>query len=158
MSQTRNPVIKFCVLFLVMPAMSISCTTMDWNAFGQGLSNALASTQSQSTSQYSYNYASLEGCAVVASNGQYLGKITRFIHSNSIFNEYGKYGSSYSNTSIWNSHGNYGSKYSSQSPFNPYITNPPKIIRNGSVVAYITVNENIANAINPYALKAYFTK
>lgn len=60
----------------------------------------------------------------------------------SIWNEYGDYGSKYASESIWNEHGDYGSKYSDYSPWNPYGQNPPIIVdRDGNIYGQFTVNE-----------------
>lgn len=72
--------------------------------------------------------ADLEGTAIVAEDGTYLGKITsnRF-DNDSILNEYGDHGGKYSDHSIFNEYGDYGGKYSSHSPFNAYTATPPRI-------------------------------
>ena len=60
---------------------------------------------------------------------------------NSIWNEYGKYGSSYNAKSIWNSYGTYGSNYSAYSPWNSYATYPPVIVdADGGFYGYLTIN------------------
>jgi hypothetical protein len=61
--------------------------------------------------------------------------------SNSIWNEYGTYGSSYSQNSIWNEYGTYGSEYSSYSPWNEYANNPPVVVdHEGNFYGYLTIN------------------
>ena len=72
----------------------------------------------------------------------YLGKLTTNKYdSESIFNEYGTYGSKYSTKSIFNEYGTYGSKYNTQSAFNPYATTPPIIVdSNFNKVGYLTAN------------------
>ena len=74
---------------------------------------------------------------------EYLGKlVTNKYDSDSIWNEYGKYGSKYQTDSIWNEYGKYGSKYQSTSAFNPYATKPPIIVTDsGEFVGYLTANE-----------------
>ena len=63
-------------------------------------------------------------------------------NTNSIWNEYGTYGSSYNANSIWNDYGIYGSEYSSTSPFNSYASDPPVIVdKDGGFYGYFTVNE-----------------
>lgn len=73
----------------------------------------------------------------------YLGKLNASEYdSESIWNEYGYYGSSYSSTSIWNEFSSYGSDYSSYSPFNEYATYPPVIVdAKGNFYGYFTVNK-----------------
>ena len=95
----------------------------------------------------------LDGAAVVANDGEFLGRIESAYSRESILNEYGPYGSEYRRTSIWNEYGPYGGEYSRLSPFNEYTGTPPLIILNGEAVAYLTVNRTL-NGINPFALKA----
>lgn len=62
--------------------------------------------------------------------------------ANSIWNEYGTYGSSFSSESIWNEYGTYGNEYSSYSPWNEYTSTPPVVVDNdGNFYGYFTVNE-----------------
>jgi len=66
--------------------------------------------------------------------------------SNSIFNQYGNYGSEYSSTSIWNKYSNWGSEYSSTSATNLYAQNPPAITdSNRNIVGYLTANRYFSN-------------
>lgn len=73
----------------------------------------------------------------------YLGKlVTNEYDSDSIWNEYGTYGSKYQTKSIWNEYGAYGSQYQTTSAFNPYASKPPQIVTNsGTVIGYLTANE-----------------
>ena len=65
--------------------------------------------------------------------------------SKSIWNEYGTYGSKYSSKSIWNEYGTYGSEYSSYSPWNEYASTPPVIVDSrGNFYGYLTANEFIS--------------
>lgn len=83
----------------------------------------------------------------------YLGKLTSNEYdSESIFNEYGDYGSKYSSTSIWNEYSDYGSKYSNESAFNKYATEPPVIVLKGKIIGYLTLNTSYSNAISPAGL------
>jgi len=83
----------------------------------------------------------------------YLGKITsNTFDKDSIFNEFGTYGSKFQSKSIWNSFGDYGSDFSDNSSFNKFATKPPKIILDGKVIGYLTVNNTLANAISPNGL------
>ena len=91
---------------------------------------------------------------------EYLGKlVTSKYDSDSVYNQYGDYGSKYSSKSIWNEFGNYGSKFSSHSPFNKYASHPPLIIDNkGNLVGKLTIKTTVTNAVNPNDLKAYLEK
>ncbi|SDO42120.1 hypothetical protein [Vreelandella arcis] len=95
----------------------------------------------------------IDGSKVVANDGTYLGVITHEYASNSIINDYGKYGDKYSTESIWNEYGSYGGEYADQSPFNPYTSNPPLIFKNNEAIGRLTVNEHLSGAVNPYILK-----
>ena len=65
--------------------------------------------------------------------------------SESIWNEYGTYGSKYSSKSIWNEYGTYGSEYSSYSPWNEYASTPPVVVDSrGNFYGYLTANEFIS--------------
>lgn len=98
----------------------------------------------------------VENSIIISSDSdkKYLGKIGSSYDSDSIFNEYGKYGGEYSSNSIWNSYSKYGNEYNSYSPFNEYSSNPPMVIKNNRIIAKLTVNDSISNALNPYVLKA----
>jgi len=48
--------------------------------------------------------------------------------SDSIWNEYGIYGSSYNSKSIWNPYSTYGHSYNSDSPWNLYGSNHPAVV------------------------------
>lgn len=48
----------------------------------------------------------------------------------------------YDSNSIWNEYGTYGSEYSSYSPWNEYATEPPVVVdKEGNFYGYLTVNE-----------------
>lgn len=96
----------------------------------------------------------LEGCVIVAEDGQALGVITQNeFAANSLLNEFGKYGSEFSLTSIFNEFGKYGSEFSRLSPFNEFTSTPPRIITpSGQFVGYLTKNKFKTPAINPHAL------
>lgn len=72
-----------------------------------------------------------------AQDGTYLGKLTT---------------DSYDSESIFNEFGTYGSKFSSKSAFNEYASSPPLVIFNGETIGYLTVNKYQADAISPYGL------
>ncbi len=80
---------------------------------------------------------------------EYLGKlVTDKYDSDSIWYNYGDYGSKYKSSSIWNTFGDYGSKYSNTSAFNEHATKPPKIVdNNGKLIGYLTSNEHITDGM-----------
>ncbi len=80
-----------------------------------------------STSEEKYNYNIPYGTILLIYGGQdhkdYLGKINASKYdSESIWNEYGKYGSRYNSKSIWNEYGTYGSKYNVSLRRNAYCS------------------------------------
>ena len=97
----------------------------------------------------------VRGAKLIAQDNEktYLGEITNRYASNSIFNEYGNYGSKYSSNSIWNEFTTFGSEYSYYSPFNEYTSTPPMIIKNRRIVGYLTANKTIGASVSPDALK-----
>lgn len=72
----------------------------------------------------------------------FLGELNTSKYStNSVWNEYGIYGSKYNTNSIWNNFGIYGGLYSSTSPFNMYAIDPPVVLdEDGNFYGYFTVN------------------
>jgi hypothetical protein len=97
----------------------------------------------------------LKGALIFAQDNKqtYLGKIENKYNSESIFNEYGTYGSKYSSDSIWNEYSTFGNKYSTYSPFNSYCSSPPVIVKNGQIIGYLTTNDYISGGISPHILK-----
>ena len=88
---------------------------------------------------------------LLADDGQYLGKLSlnRFDHE-SIFNQFGNYGSRFSHTSIFNQFGNYGSRFSSLSPYNQFTNTPPAIYLRGQKIGLLTKNKFLGlNNIDP---------
>lgn len=100
-----------------------------------------------STSDEDYHYNIPFGTTLLIYAGSdyedYLGKINASRYdSESIWNQYGEYGSRYSSKSIWNKYGTYGNEYSSYSPFNDYASNPPILVdRSGRFYGYFTSNK-----------------
>ena len=95
----------------------------------------------------------LEGAQIIADDGTFLGRITwNDCASDSIFNSVGQYGSEVSSTSIWNDISKYGSDYSSESAFNDFASSPPRILKGGEVIGYLTTNDYKVRAINPKCL------
>lgn len=84
----------------------------------------------------------------------YLGRLTtNEFATDSVFNDYGRYGSRFSTTSIWNSFSRFGSRFSSYSAFNSYASSPPMIVHVGaadvSLVGYVTTNSFRINDLHP---------
>lgn len=98
--------------------------------------------------------SAIAGASIIADDGEYLGAFVNKYDAKSTLNEYGQYGGAYSAKSIWNEYGQYGGKYSAKSPFNPYTPTPPIIVKGGKAIAYLSVNKNLSNALNPYVAKS----
>ena len=98
----------------------------------------------------------VKGAVLIAQDDKntYLGKITNPYDSESIFNEYGTYGSEYNSASIWNQYATFGSEYNSYSPHNSYTSTPPMIIKNKKILGYLSTNKSIKSSISPNLLKA----
>jgi len=98
----------------------------------------------------------VNGAVLIAQDDKntFLGKITNSYDSESIFNEYGTYGSEYNSASIWNQYATFGSEYNSLSPHNSYTSTPPMIIKNRKILGYLTANKSIRSSISPNLLKA----
>jgi len=94
----------------------------------------------------------VDGGKVIADDGQYLGKICNPFDHESIFNEFGTYGNKFNSNSIWNEFGSYGNQFSNLSPFNKFTTTHPMIIKNGTVIGYLTKNKSLKNAVDPHIL------
>lgn len=74
----------------------------------------------------------------------------------SIFNEYGTYGSKYSSTSIFNEYGPYGSAYSSLSACSPYASDPPVLVdAGGGFYGSLTINTSHPQAIKDSEIIAW---
>lgn len=73
----------------------------------------------------------------------YLGKLNASEYDiESIWNEFGVYGSTYFTYSLWNKNGIFGSEYSMYSPFNKYASCPPIIAdKRGNFYGYFTINK-----------------
>lgn len=73
-----------------------------------------------------------------------------FYSNNSIWNEYGNYGSEYFNKSIWNEYGDYGSEYSLYSPWNENSIHAPVLVdEDGGFYGYFTCNISKYNRVSP---------
>lgn len=116
-------------------------------------------TQSLGSGSSNQICTQVDGAKLLAqdSKNTYLGKLTNNFDSESIFNEFGNYGSEFSSTSIWNEFGNFGSEFSTFSPFNEFTSTPPMIIKDGRIIGYLSVNQAFQNSVSPNLLKAMCT-
>ena len=101
-------------------------------------------------------YEKYYGASVIGADEEhtFLGKIGDSYDTDSIFNDYSRYGMDYSSDSIWNNVGRFGSDVSSYSPFNDVASEPPLILKNGTIIGRLTIRDSFPNAVNPYLLKA----
>lgn len=84
----------------------------------------------------------------------YLGKLTtNKFDPESVFNEFGTYGSKYSLKSIYNEFGTFGGEFSLYSPFNEFSISPPLIVNaTGNTIGRLSVNKYVSGAISPYII------
>jgi hypothetical protein len=129
----KNPLILFLVLLL--------CCGGSFKSVAQDLSG-LASL--------------LRGASILAQDSEntFLGKVDNEFSSESIFNEFGTYGSKFSSSSIWNEFSSFGSEFSSYSAFSEFSSTPPMLVKNGRVIGYLTQNKFLRGGISPNILRA----
>lgn len=85
-----------------------------------------------------------------AADNKYLGRVNRNPYDiNSIAHQYGEFGNSFSVKSILNKYGPYGSPYSGLSPYNEFSRTPPRFVKNGKILAYLTANQFIGPRVDP---------
>ncbi|KRE70840.1 stalk domain-containing protein [Paenibacillus sp. Soil750] len=122
-------------------------------------STTTTTTTTTTTNTPTTNQAKVKGpLTLYSSDGKkYLGILTADKYGlDSVFNEYGTYGSKYGLNSIWNEYGDYGSKYSLKSAFNDYTTTPPIILDgDGNICGYLTTNTTIKGGISPVGLYSF---
>lgn len=121
------------------------------DAFLYTLQNDIASLLSGGIIQSEQEARQLHGDSfIVADDGTFLGKLNRNQYDNeSIFNQYGPYGSKYSPTCIFNPYSEYGGQFANMSPFNPYSNDPPQIFLHGHFHAFLTVNQHKTPRVDP---------
>jgi len=103
-----------------------------------------------------FQIGNLLGAEIIADDGQSLGMIVRDrFNSISILNPVGEHGSQIGENSIFNPFGKYGGQISPLSPFNARTQTPPKIMKNGTFLLYLTTNGLISPRIDPFFLMAW---
>ena len=124
-----------------------------WSAVGRVAGNNPPASPPYMVAQLNW----LEGARIVASDGTFLGVVTKkSFESDSMGNNVGQYGSSVSTTSIFNTVGGYGSTVSSYSPWNAMSSTPPKLVtRDGLSWCFLTANETLSPRIDPAIVTAY---
>ena len=96
--------------------------------------------------------AAVDGAVIISNDGTYLGKIVNKYESNSIFNKYGEYGNKFNSDSIWNNYGTNGNEYNPNSWRNSYSSTPPAIMKNSSIIGYLSRNSHLRGALNPIVI------
>ncbi|MBH8565258.1 hypothetical protein I8748_24265 [Nostoc sp. CENA67] len=91
--------------------------------------------------------------------GQFLGNISSDNFDNrSICNNFGDYGSQFSDLSIFQRFGDYGSQFSDLSAYNPHAQYPPVVVLPNGKSILLTKNPNFKAAIDPELLLSIICK
>ncbi len=120
-------------LVILAGLVTTSCSAQAWQAVAQGLATVPTAPP-----------APAHKLMIFGGQGHqtYLGCLncSKFA-TDSVFNEFGSYGSPYSVDSIFNSYGEFGSAYSMYSACNAYASDPPVLVdETGSFYGRLTVN------------------
>lgn len=92
----------------------------------------------------------LLGAAIVAADGQGLGVISANRGDpRSVISEIGRFGKKNEGASLHNPFGLYGSTYSSLSAYATWASHPPRIEKDGELIAYLTKNPNMLPYVDP---------
>lgn len=98
-------------------------------------------------------FSRLIGAVILSSSGEELGAISRSRRDpKSLSNPSSEHGDPRRAMSILNIAGPYGCDASAHSAFNPEASDPPRILRDGRFVAYLTVNADFSPRVDPHAL------
>jgi hypothetical protein len=127
----------YFVLVGLMLLPMIGCSPAVRQGVGNALGAAAAGAAAAPSRQQKLMLFGGEGHKV------YLGCLSCSEYStDSVFNQYGTFGSRYSSTSIWNHYSEYGSAYSSWGACNSYANDPPVIVDlDGNFYGRLTLNE-----------------
>lgn len=109
------------------------------------------------------SWAFAEGVCVVLKDAKviaqdnahtYLGKVANKYDVDSIFNEYGMHGGQYAQDSVWNPYATFGNEYDAYAATNKYTTTPPMLVKNQTIIGFLSANKSMRGAISPLMLKA----
>jgi hypothetical protein len=101
----------------------------------------------------------VDGSRLEAADGVFLGNINRNSYDVlSLASEFGQHGTKYGQLSILNPYSTYGSRYSQLSPFNEYSRTPPRIVRAGRLLAFLTTNAYVTPRVDPNRLLEWVKK
>jgi len=107
-------------------------------------------TVAQPSSHQSIAQANDAPMIVVGQDGAFLGVVSsdRFA-PNSICNELGSFGNSFSSTSVLNQYAKYGGTFSNLGAYNPNAQKPPLIIQNRQAIGLLTKNRRLQGGVDP---------
>lgn len=91
-------------------------------------------------------YDRFYGAEIVALDMTFLGKVGWDDENDSIFNVHSFYGSRWAANSIWNEYGPYGSDTSEYSPFNHRAFSPPFLVMDGEIIGFLSANGELIEA------------
>jgi hypothetical protein len=123
-------------------------------ATSEGISGSVTvSVLSSGGTNFTFTCASIAGASVQGSNGQFLGRLTNALDSQSLMNTTGIYGSSSSPTSMYYTAGPYGSDTGPFSWRNPSSTTPPLLMVNAQTVAWVSINTSLITRVDADAIR-----
>lgn len=140
---------------------STTIPTYDYNSSDYSYETYPSYSSSSSYDSYTSSIKSLrlEGAVLVSicnDSYVYLGSFGGKYDSDSIFYKYGDYGSKYSDTSIWYKYGEYGGSYDNCSAFYKYASEPPMVLIDETIIAYVSKNKYAGTTvIDPNELLLY---
>lgn len=135
----HNNVFLMFIGMIAAFALTLGCSKASWKAAAQAMaSSTAAGAQGVADAQAGSKLMIFGG----SGHKTYLGCLNCGEYaSDSVFNTYGTFGSSYSQTSIHNRYGEFGSAYSQHSVCNPHATDPPVIVNGvGNFFGRLTLN------------------
>lgn len=96
---------------------------------------------------------------LVAQDGIFLGRVvSNKFDSLSLRNQFGPHGSRYAATSIFNPYSPYGSEYSALSTTNSYSQTPPRFVKGGKTLAFLTKNTFLSPQVDPEKFQAWLNQ
>ena len=99
---------------------------------------------------------SLVESKLVAADGTLLGNVNKNPYdTDSITNQYGQYGNPFNANSLFNNFGPYGNPYSALSPYNEFSRTPPRFVKDGKTLAYLTANQFVSPRVDPKQFRAW---
>src|SRR5712691_806235 len=146
MKRRRPLVVLLWLLLLAWPSLLAGCAPEFWNGVAQGM----ASSAPRAPSGAPHKLMLFAG----QGHRTYLGCLSCSEYENeSVYNNYGPFGSAYGGTSIFNAYSPFGGQYGAYSPCNAYSADPPVIEDEaGNFYGRLTVNRYARQATTDEAL------